>query len=58
MNITKDLQNLAKKTSADPIFEELFEQSYSARSNRLMQSISSNKIERSQYNLTLSNQKR
>jgi hypothetical protein len=31
MNITKDLQKAAKKTIIDPIFEELFEQSYNVK---------------------------
>ena len=53
MNITKDLQKAAKKTIIDPIFEELFEQSYSARSNRLMQSISANQFKKSNLKTTL-----
>jgi hypothetical protein len=39
MNISKQLKNAVKRTSIDPIFEELFEQHYAAKSHRKLQSI-------------------
>jgi hypothetical protein len=49
MNITKDLRKSAKKTLADPIFEELAEQHTSAKFHRKLQSIKKYEL----YNLSI-----
>jgi hypothetical protein len=52
MNLTKDLQISAKK-SIDPIIEELAEQAFLIRSNRIMISIATNNIEREEFSKKL-----